>query len=64
MTTYGCDDKFRSSNPYEIQMLNVTAIANGVSLKLTVTTDTRVYNVFVSMIAWDINAQNTVGNSF
>ena len=45
-------------------MLNIIATALGVSLKLTVTTNTKVFNVFISYIAWDINTKYTVGGSY
>jgi hypothetical protein len=64
MTTEYSDDKYRSSNPYEIQMLNISATTQGVSLKLTITTNTKVFNVFISFIAWDANTKYTVGGSY
>jgi len=64
MTTEYSNDRYRSSNPYEIQMLNITATAQGVSLKITVTTNTKVFNVYISFIAWDVNTKYTVGGSY
>lgn len=45
-------------------MVNITATAMGVSLKLTVTTNTKVFNVFISFIAWDVNTKYTIGGSY
>jgi hypothetical protein len=45
-------------------MLNVKATANGVSLKLTVTTNTKVFNVLLSIIAWESKVEYTVGGQY
>jgi len=50
--------------PFEVQVMNVMPSTGGVSLKLTATTTVKVYNVFVSVIAWSAAAQSVVGDVY
>ena len=50
--------------PFEIQILNVAVTSGGVSLKLTVTTSVKVYNAYVSVLAWSMSATSVVGDTY
>lgn len=45
-------------------MLKQSVTQAGVSLKITVTTSTKVFSVFVSAIAWSVQAQSVIANTY
>ncbi len=61
MSTTGCQ---AGSNPFEIQVLNLGVSNGGVALRVTVTSSTKVFNVYVSVISWCSSAQYVVGSTY
>lgn len=45
------------NTPFEVQVINVTMIAAGVSVSITVSSATKLFNVFLSLVAYDSTLQ-------
>ena len=55
---------YGGSSVYEVQIINVKVSGNGVSMVITGTTSTKIYNVVVSFIAWSQQCQYVTGNTY
>lgn len=52
------------NTPYEVQVSNVAVNTSGVSLSVTVTSNTKVFSVYLSLIAYDCTLQNVVASNY
>ena len=50
--------------PFEIQVMKIGILSSGVSLRITATTSTKIFNVFVSILAWSAQAQYVLGDTY
>lgn len=57
-------NNFGSSTPFEVQVINVAIVATGVSLSITLTSATKVFNIFLSLITYDNTFQNAFSGNF